>query len=126
MPSAEPACSCEVGRRDGTVRLPSTAKSARGSICCAARAADGSRRATLSEQFLTESLFMWSPQFLSTVAVLVAPPLLAATLDAQGPHRRRTPERPAHAEQSSCTIVCAPSVTLMPGVIRTHLARGPL
>jgi hypothetical protein len=26
----------------------------------------------------------------------------------------------------SCHILCAPSVTLMPGVVRTHLMRGPL
>lgn len=36
------------------------------------------------------------------------------------------PDRAASPPQSSCTVLCAPVVTLMPGVNRTHLARGPL
>jgi hypothetical protein len=30
------------------------------------------------------------------------------------------------APASRCRLVCAPSLTLMPGVVRTHLLRGPL
>jgi hypothetical protein len=63
--------------------------------------------------------------FRLTVAALVAPPLFVATLSAQS-STRRSPDRPAQSERTHCTVLCAPSVTLMPGVIRTHLARGPI
>jgi len=64
---------------------------------------------------------MWFPSRFSfrAIATLVAVPLPVATLHAQS----------SDAHQSTathCRVLCAPSVTLMPGVIRTHLARGPV
>jgi hypothetical protein len=69
---------------------------------------------------------MWFSSFQPLVAALVAPPVLAATLGAQQPRHHRAPPRPARSEQAHCTIFCAPTLTLMPGLIRTHLARGPI
>ena len=40
--------------------------------------------------------------------------------------QRSRPDRPASSNRSRCVLLCAPAVTLMPGVIRSHLARGPL
>lgn len=46
---------------------------------------------------------------------LLATPPAAAVARAQG-----------NAPPPRCRVLCAPTITLMPGVLRTHLARGPL
>jgi hypothetical protein len=69
---------------------------------------------------------MWYPSFSPAVAALIAGPLLAATLDAQPSNPRQSATQPTGSARAHCTILCAPSVTLMPGVFRTHLARGPV
>jgi len=56
------------------------------------------------------------------VSILV--PCVAAQLcGAQGVHRRARENSASHS--NSCRVLCGPSVTLMPGVIRTHLFGGP-
>ena len=51
--------------------------------------------------------------------------LPAATVAGQSPTSHRaaesSPSGPAH-----CAVLCAPTISLMPGVLRSHLARGPV
>lgn len=57
------------------------------------------------------------------IAAIVVPCVAAQLCGAQG-IRHHPSERSAPAPRS-CQVLCAPSVTLMPGVIRTHLFGGP-
>ena len=59
------------------------------------------------------------------VLSFVVPALVLLCSDVLSAQRSR-PDRPASPHRSSCTVVCTPTVTLMPGVIRSHLDRGPL
>src|SRR5690349_9385091 len=58
--------------------------------------------------------------FLPAVATAIAPLLAAPTLPAQ--HSTSTRSQ----SSTHCALLCAPSLMLMPGMIRTHLARGPV
>lgn len=68
---------------------------------------------------------MWSSSFVPAIAALLGPPLFAAALHAQPDARRHSTPEPASSNRAHCTIVCTPSLSLMPGVIRTHLTGGP-
>ncbi|HET9685415.1 MAG TPA: hypothetical protein VFP15_15015, partial [Gemmatimonadaceae bacterium] len=57
------------------------------------------------------------------IATIVVPCVAAQLCGAQG-IRHHPSERSASAPRP-CQVLCAPSVTLMPGVIRTHLFGGP-
>ena len=58
-----------------------------------------------------------------SIALLIVPCLAVQLCGAQG-IRRRSRER--HPAPRPCHVLCAPSVALMPGVIHTHLFRGPV
>ena len=58
------------------------------------------------------------------IAFMIAPCLAAQLCGAQGIRRRSRERQPAPPHP--CHVLCVPSVSLMPGVIRTHLFRGPL
>lgn len=57
------------------------------------------------------------------IATIILPCVAAQLCGAQGIHRPSS-ERSASTPRP-CRALCAPSVTLMPGVIRTHLFGGP-
>ena len=51
--------------------------------------------------------------------------LAATTLDAQSTSLHKG-VRSTQSEAKQCALLCAPTITLMPGVLRNHLARGPI
>ena len=57
------------------------------------------------------------------ITVIIAPCLAAQLSGAQGIRRRS--REPLPAPPRPCHVLCAPSVSLMPAVIRTHLFGGP-
>lgn len=57
------------------------------------------------------------------IVFLAAPCLAAQVSGAQGIRRRSRERQPA--QPRPCRVLCAPSVALMPGMIRTHLFGGP-
>src|SRR6476661_11229029 len=57
------------------------------------------------------------------IALLIAPCLAAQVSGAQGIRRRSRERQPA--QPRPCRVLCAPSVALMPGMIRTHPFGGP-
>jgi hypothetical protein len=58
-----------------------------------------------------------------TLIACAAAPLCGAQGIHRRPHRRERARPPAGA--SSCAVLCAPTVSLMPAVSRTHLFGGP-
>jgi hypothetical protein len=66
---------------------------------------------------------MWYPPFLPIVAAPLGL-LFAAALQAQPEIHRQSSLEPASG-RAHCNIICAPTLSLMPGVIRTHVAGGP-
>jgi len=57
------------------------------------------------------------------IAIIVAPCFVAQLCGAQGIRHRRRERQPA--QPRPCRVLCAPSIALMPSVIRTHLFGGP-
>ena len=57
------------------------------------------------------------------IPVVLLPCTVAQLCAAQGSHRASPDGRPS--APGPCRIVCGPALTLMPGVIRTHLFGGP-
>lgn len=72
----------------------------------------------MSDQLFLLSGVRGAGPFVSLVAVC-----FGATLGAQSPIAHPSTHEDAPAR---CTVVCTPTATLMPGVLRTHLARGPI
>src|SRR5690348_10225950 len=52
--------------------------------------------------------------------------LVAATASAQSSHPHRGNAVSSASGPEHCAVFCAPTITLMPGVLRSHLARRPL
>lgn len=72
----------------------------------------------MSDRLFLPSGVRGAAPFLSIVAVC-----FGATLGAQSPAAHRSMSQ---APPARCRVLCAPEVTFMPGMLRTHLARGPV
>jgi hypothetical protein len=69
--------------------------------------------------------FGWeSVMWLRWTALIIAPCLATQLCVAQGSRRHARTDRATSPRP--CRVVCAPSLSLMPGAIRTHLFHGPV